>query len=69
MTLCMCHVTSDDPVGRHPVFAGREDTNGSKKFFVRDINVLVDDRGIKVVAVQSLDFVGLLRTPHEIIVL
>lgn len=43
-----------DPIGRHPVLPSGEHSDGGHQFLVGDVDILVNDRGVKIMAVQFL---------------
>ena len=44
-----------NPVSWDPALARGEDTNGGQEFLICYVDVLIDNDGVKVVAVQTLD--------------
>ena len=62
-------MTSHDPVGRHPVLPSSEDSDGGQQLLVSNVDILIHDRRVEEMAVETLDASGLLRTMLEIFVL
>ncbi len=60
---------SHDPVGGDPVFAGGEHSNGGQELLIGNINILVDNGGIKIMSIQFLHLGGFFCTLCIVLIL
>lgn len=60
---------SHDPVGGNPVLPSRKDSYGCQELLVGNVNILIDDGGIKIVAIELLNSGRFLGTLAIVIIL
>ena len=60
---------SHDPIGRDPVLASGEDSDGGQQLLIGHVNILVDDGSIKEVSIKLFYPCRLFSTPYIVILL